>query len=227
MKIKQRIILVALSICFVTLTKAQHRRYKIQNGIGLTGALTQYDIATDNFTTEAGNGWLIGASATVDLPNKWYNISYIIQLSENNFGIETNSVMTPGTLEFTDYKMFTAQIALLGHIKIIKTNLMIDAGPMLQYNSDLELKDAGQELNTINGYTNLLASDIEDISNFNVNGVIGLSAGFNNFKIKAHYIYGFLNSFEKLNDQNLDTTGGNQTFKGNQSMFVLGAMFLF
>ncbi|MDT0558027.1 hypothetical protein RM697_05190 [Ichthyenterobacterium sp. W332] len=227
MKFKYRILLVALCTCFVTKIDAQHRRYKIQNGIGITGALTQYNLVTDNFNTKKGNGWLIGASATVDLPNKWYNMSYIIQLAENKLGIETGATGLATNDEFSEYKLFTAQIALLGHIKLLNTNLMIDAGPMLQYNSDLELKDDDQSNYIISGYNNLIASDIEDISNFNVNGVIGLSAGFDNFKIKAHYIYGFLNTLEKLNDQNLDTTGGNTTFKGNQSMIVIGAMFLF
>lgn len=57
--------------------------------------------------------------------------------------------------------------------------------------------------------------------------LLGVSFGFERFKLKAHYIYGFLNTFDKLNDQNLNTTGGESNFKGNQNMIVLGAMFLF
>lgn len=45
-------LLVAVSILFVTLGYAQHKRYAIKNGIGIQGGFTQFDIITDNFVTK-------------------------------------------------------------------------------------------------------------------------------------------------------------------------------
>ena len=72
---------------FFTKSFSQRGNYRITNGIGFFGGITNFDIATDNFITNQGNGFFGGFSATFDIPFKWYNISYDIQLSENNFGI--------------------------------------------------------------------------------------------------------------------------------------------
>lgn len=225
-------LLVVFALSFVTSIYGQrrpHGNYRIQNGFGIMGALTQFDIMTDNFETKAGNSWLLGASATVDIPHKWYNVSYNIQLSENKIEIASRPLSALGAEEFVEYKMFAAQIALMMHIKLIGPYLTLDAGPMLQYNDKLQLSDKDQEDYFINNYTNLLAKDITDISKFNFDGAVGLTAGFGFFKLRAQYIYGFTNILNKLNDKNLDTTGfsGNSKFKGNQSMWVFGAMITF
>lgn len=222
------ILLVVISTTFVTNTNAQRRRphgtIPIVNGIGISGGLTQFDFQTDNFETKAGNGWAIAGSATVDLPHKWYNMSYMIQIAENNFGIAASPIPL-GPEEFLDYKIFTAQISLLMHVKLIGPYLTLDLGPMLQYNSELELKDSNKENYFIKNYDDLLlAKDITDISRFNIDGTVGISAGISHFRIKAAYIYGFLNSFNKLNDQDLTIGINNQKFKGNQSMFVFSLM---
>ncbi len=221
------ILLVAISSVFVTTAQAQRRPHgtiPIVNGIGISGGITQYDFQTDNFETKAGNGWAVAGSATVDLPHKWYNMSYMIQIAENNIGIAASPVPL-GPEEFLDYKIFTAQISLLMHVKIIGPYLTLDLGPMLQYNGEMELKDDQKENFFIKNYNDLLlAKDISDISKFNIDGTVGLSAGISHFRIKAAYIYGFLNSFNKLNDNNLNLGDNNGKFKGNQSMFVFSLM---
>lgn len=227
MKYKSFTLLVVILLCFVTKSFSQRGNYRITNGIGVFGGITNFDIATDNFITNQGNGFLGGFSATVDIPFKWYNISYDIQLSENNVGILSRPNIVSTTNEFVDYKVFAAQIALLAHIKVIETYLAIDVGPMLQYNGKMELKDKSKEGYYINNYANLTATDISNISQFNFDGAIGASAGFKNFKLKAQYIYGFTNILKKLEKQDIDTTGGDSRFKGNQNMLVLGAMILF
>lgn len=228
MKRIQLSLLVALMLCFVTKSFAQHKNYDIKNGFGLFGGLTQFDIITDNFQTTKGDGWIGGMSATVDLPHKWYNASYGMQLSENSIGISgrtSNTDLSPKELE---YKIFTAQLAFLWHAKLAGSYLTLDFGPMLQYNSDLELKDDQQENFLITNYNALTANDITDISNFNVNGAIGLTAGFSIIKFKAQYIYGFLNTLNALNSNNdLDLLGSDKKFKGNQSMLTFSAMITF
>ncbi|MEO8933712.1 MAG: hypothetical protein ABI295_05345 [Xanthomarina sp.] len=220
------IVLVVICIGFFTGAHAQSNRYRIQNGIGIYGGITQYDILTDNFTTKKALGWQVGASATVDIPHKFYNLSYAIQLSENNLGIAAKPNLLSSE-EFVDYKIFTAQIALLMHIKLVQSFLTIDVGPMIQYNGDMEIKDKTFENYIVNSYHNLRAKDLRSISNFNVDGAIGASAGVGLFRLKAQYIYGFTNMLNKLNKSDLDFTGNDKKMKGNQSMFALTAMISF
>ena len=225
MKFRQRILLVALTIGFVTLSHSQRRNYDIKNGFAIGGGITQFDINTDNFKTEQGSGWMIHASATGDLPHRWYNLSYGMQLSESTFGV----LASDGTsaAEFLDYKVFTAQLALLFHIKAIPNLLTIDVGPMAQFNGKMALEDDSKENYIIEGYTNLLAEDIEDITPFNLNGAIGATLGFRFIKLRAQYIYGFLNSFEKLNSQDLDLGNNPEKLKGNMNMLAFTALITF
>src|SRR5690606_10239695 len=55
MQQKQLILLVAICIGFVTMSFGQKGNYRIQNGVGIYGGITQYVILTDNFTTKKGN----------------------------------------------------------------------------------------------------------------------------------------------------------------------------
>jgi hypothetical protein len=227
MNYKPLLLLVAFTLCFVTKIFSQKGNYRISNGIGITGGITQFDIITDNFNTKSSNGFVGGLTATVDIPVRWYNMSYGMQLSESNIEIQGRPELVSTDEVYIKYKIFAAQLALLMHVKVIPNYFTIDLGPMLQYNSKLEFKDEKQEGYYINNYTNLTAEDITNISQFHFNGAIGASAGVRNFKLKAQYIYGFTNILKKLENQSLDNIGGNTRFKGNQSMLVLGAILSF
>ncbi|MCF7559571.1 hypothetical protein L3X39_02905 [Sabulilitoribacter multivorans] len=227
MKYNRLTILVAFTLCFVTKSFSQRGKYPIQNGFGIYGGLTKFNISTDNFITSQGNGFLGGASSTVDIPLQWYDISFGMQLSENHVNISARPLAVSAENEFIDYKLFAAQVTMLVHIKAIPNHFTIDIGPMLQYNGPLELDNRNQESYYINNYDNLTAKDITKISQFNLNGAVGASLGVANFKLKAQYIYGFTNLLKKLENQNLDTSGGNARFKGNQSILVLGAIVFF
>lgn len=227
MKKPQLIVLVAIILCFVTKSFSQKGNYRITNGISIKGAITKFDIATTNFTTKQGDGFLGGFNATVDIPHLWYNISFGMQLSESTLGISARPLPVIANSEFVDYKLFAAQVAMLLHIKVIPDYVTIDVGPMLQYNSKLELKDKTKESYFVDNYAGLLTEDITDISQFNLNGAIGASVGVKFFKLKAQYIYGFTNMLKKLESQNLNTIGGDARFKGNQNMLVLGAVVSF
>lgn len=226
MKKIQLILLVVITLGFVTKNYGQRRNVVIANGVGVYGGITQFDIKTNNFETQKKQGWILGLSATGDLPHKWYNVSYNIQFSENQIGIQGRASNTDLSPQQIDYKVFAAQVVLLMHLKAVENHVTIDLGPMLQYNSKLEFKNNAQENYLLSGYTNLLARDITDISNFNFNGLAGISLGIGHFQLKAHYIYGFTNILNKLNDSE-PTSGLNERFKGNQSMVMLTAMVTF
>ncbi|GAA3591603.1 hypothetical protein Q4Q39_05120 [Flavivirga amylovorans] len=224
---KQLVLLVVIATCFVTTNFAQKGHYRISNGFGINGGITKFDITTSNFVTKQGDGFLGGLSAMVDIPHMWYNISYGMQLSESTIEILGRPSIASTEEAFIEYKMFAAQLAFLGHIKIIPNYFTIDLGPMLQYNSKLEFKNKDEKGYYINNYTNLSAEDITNISQFNLNGAIGASVGIKNIKLKAQYLYGFTNILKKLENQDLDATGGNGRFKGNQTMLVLGLIASF
>lgn len=223
MKNKPLILLVVLSILFVTTIQAQHKRYAIKNGFSLGGGITLFNLNTDNFTTKQGNGFIATMYTTVDIPHKWYNASFGMQISENKFDISGRMTDDVAGNEMIEYKMMAVQLGFLMHAKIIGSNLTFDIGPQIQYNGDLSFSDAQQESYFINGYDNLSAESITELSKFNLNGTVGVTAGFGPLKVKAQYVYGFLNTLEKLND-NLDQQ---TTFKGNTEMIAFSAMFTF
>lgn len=228
MQNKQLLILVAISIGFVTLVQGQIKSYNIVNGFGIQGGITKFDIITDNFETQSNTGWLGGLSATVDIPHRWYNVSYSIQFSENNVDIFGRPDIISVNDEPIEFKMYTVQVALLAHIKLIGSNLTLDAGPMLQYNSQLEMNDKSQADYIITNYNALTADEIKGINQFNFDGTVGATAGFDSFKVRVQYIYGFTNALNKLNSKDLDTSGSSETsFKGNQSILAFTAMFTF
>ena len=214
-------------LCFVTKSFSQKGNFRISNGIGIIGGITQFDIDTDNFNTKSSNGFIGGLMATVDIPLRWYNVSFGMQLSENAIEISGRPDLVSTQEAFVEYKMFAAQVAMLLHVKVIPNHFTIDFGPMLQYNGRLEFKDKNQEGYYINNYTNLSAQDITNISQFNFNGALGASLGIKNFKLKAQYVYGLTNILKKLEGQDIDTVGGDSRFKGNQTMLVLGAVLSF
>lgn len=226
MQKKQFIILVVFCIAFVTLSSAQHKRYTIKNGIGIVGGLTQYDIVTDNFNTKSGAGFLGGLIATVDIPQKWFTVSYGLQFSQNSIEIEGRSLANPLQVEQLEYDLMAVQLAFMLHVKLLSDNFTLDLGPQLQYNGKLDLKNSNQEDFLINGYDLLQAKDISEISPFNVNGVVGASAGIANFRLRATYSYGFTNILKKLNDNDFNLNNSDR-FEGNQTMLAFALMITF
>lgn len=227
MKNNRIFLLVAITLCFVTKSFSQRDEYDIVNGFGIFGGITKVNLTTDNFITTQGDGFIGGMSATVDIPHRWYNMSFGMQLSESTISILGRPTISSSTNEFVDYKLFAAQVALMGHIKLAASYITLDVGPMLQYNSRLEIEDKNQEGYFINNYNNLTAEDISNISQFNLNGAVGITAGFKFLKLRAHYIYSATNTLKKLESESIDTSGGDSRFKGNLSMLVFGAMISF
>jgi len=205
MKFRQSILLVVLTIGFVTFSYSQHRTVPIKNGFAIGGGITNYDVIY---------GMQLSQS-TLEIAGR-----------TNQEVIEGNNVLEPPKANLK-YKLFSAQLGLLGHAKLFDGHFTIDAGPMLQYIGKMELEDSAQEGYLINGYDALTADAITDISSVQLNGAIGATVGFGPVKLRAQYIYGITNMFNRLNDQDLNTTGGESEFKGNQSMLAFMALFTF
>jgi len=145
MKFKHYILLVAFTIGFVTTTYYQHTTFAVKNGFAVMGGISQYNIVTDNFVTQSRQGWVGGLSSTLDIPNKWYNVSYGMQISENNLEISGRALETVEGNEMIEYKLMAVQLGFTCHAKIIGNKLTIDFGPQIQYNGKLELKNKAKE----------------------------------------------------------------------------------
>jgi len=230
MKNKSLLLLVVITLCFVTLSSAQRRKAKgtvnIVNGIAVGGGITQYDILTDDFNFVNTSGWIVGMSATVDIPHKIFNLSYGMQISQNELSLAAKPSALSTTKLNVDYKLLTAQLAFLWHFKLGTDHVTLDIGPMLQYNSELEIKDKELKPLLLEGFTNATAGDISNINNFNFNGAVGLTAGISHFKLRAQYMYGITNILGSLNKTDFAKAEAKQ-FKGNQSMLALTAMISF
>ena len=164
--------------------------------------------------------------ATVDIPQKWFTVSYGLQFSQNSIEIEGRSLANPLQVEQLEYDLMAVQLAFMLHVKLLSDNLTLDLGPQLQYNGQLDLKNSNQEDFIINGYDVLKAKDISEISPFNVNGVVGASAGIANFRLRATYSYGFTNILKKLNDNDFNLNNSDR-FEGNQAMLAFALMITF
>jgi len=110
MKFNRLFLLVAIMLCFVTKNFAQHGNVRITNSFGIMGGITEFDITTDNFVTKSSQGFLGGTSAIVDLPHKWYNMSFGLQLSENHLEILGRPSLVSSEENYIDYKIFAARL---------------------------------------------------------------------------------------------------------------------
>ena len=222
MQIRACLLLVLFPLLFVTKSIAQPENYVIKNAFMVGGGLTYFDMITDNFETQKNTGFIVSAGIGAPLPHKWYDVSYNFQILKNKFDIDGRISDDVTGNEWIEYEMFGVQAGLVFHINIIGSYLTLDVGPQLAYNSDLEVRDDVKENYFLNNYEMLQAKDITDVNNFNINGMAGVSAGFGPLKLRAQYIYGVLNTFDKLND----LEEGND-FKGNPNYITFTAFLLF
>ncbi|AUS05144.1 hypothetical protein [Pseudotamlana carrageenivorans] len=125
MKYKSFLLLVFCISLFVTKSFSQKGYYKISNGIGISGGLTQFNIITDNFSTQASKGFTGGLRVSVDMPPKRYNLSYGMQFSENVIEILGRPSLLSSETEQIRYKLLMAQLDFALHVKLFKNPLCI------------------------------------------------------------------------------------------------------
>lgn len=219
------------NLLFVTLLFATNafviaqRNFNEYNHIGIYGGVTQMDLQTNNFVTEQGTGFAAGFVTRGDVYNN-FDMEYGITFMQNQVGILGRN---PNTLQeqFIDYTLPSTQIRLLGGYNIIRHHLSIDAGPILNVNGRLK-PQSGLEEYILDGYTNLRASDLENVSRIHFHVAAGITAGLENFKLNVQYQYGVTNLFSRFQDsealQNEAPDGG---FKANTSTLIFGAYILF
>jgi len=120
--------------------------------------------------------------------------------------------------EDVEYSIIGAQVNVLLTYNILEEYLSVDFGPSLLINSNLRVRNDGQEDNIIRGFDSLRAEDISGISPFLV---FGLSGGFETIQFTIQYQYGFTNILENINNQRLEEVdAGAIDFRGNASIFT-------
>ena len=200
----------SIFILFSAISFSQYQN-KDGNRIGITAGISQSSLFTDNFNAKPGIGYNGGLSVRGNYYNNWSMI-FGMQFFQNTFSLESTSLTT--TLKETEFNVSGAQVRLLLSYNVVKDHVSIDFGPVFQANGNLSTKST-DENNILTG-TTLKASQIEDISKFNGNIYIGISAGNRRLRAVLYYQYGVTNLFNNLNNNDaLRVQNGNKDFKGN------------
>lgn len=198
------------------------RNYNEFNVIGVSAGLTLYDIKTDDLSTQSKESFMFGLQIRGNVYNN-FDMMYGVAFYDTNISVLANSVPEGGTQRELNYNIQSAQISVLWGYKIIREHLSIEAGPVLNINGRLTLKDTQYENYIIDGYDTLRAIELEDISKVNFHLAAGVTAGFRNFRVFGQYQYGVTNMLNKLNSSNLEY----KDFKGNANLITVGVTAYF
>ena len=215
-------LLVPIAIVLMALPAKAQYGYRDGNRIGLTLGVTQLSLSASGFNTKPELGWVGGLAVR---GNYYDNFSMIfgMQFTESSFSLETK---TPILLKSKDvkYTLSGAQIRLILSYNVIKDVMSIDAGPVLQVNGKLRIKNDDKN-NSIPG-TALVANDITDITKVNGNFYFGLSAGNKRVRAIVCYQFGVNNILNNLNkDDDLKAKNNGDNFKGH--IGILSGQILF
>lgn len=223
----KNLLFVTISLLFMQQVSAQ-RNYDQYNLIGVWGGLALYDINTSNFVTDQGKGFIMGFTTRGAVYNN-FDLIYGINFVQREVGIFATDDRSAAPLlpeQFVDYTISGAQISLLGSYNIVRDYLSLEFGPILDVNGKMKLKRDGFDDYLIDGYDNLRAKDISNISRVHVLAAGGITAGLRNFRLQAQYQYGLTNIFQRFNDTaEIEKSKGE--FKGNASTIIVGAVFYF
>lgn len=207
-------------------TNAQHVREEYSY-IGIHGGYTLFNINTDQFNTEQGSGFTAGFLARGDWYNRFY-AEYGVNFSQNQVGILGRNPEESNSEQFIDYSLSNVQLRFQMGYHIIRHHLGVEFAPILNVNGKLKPKSESYNSFILDGYDNVRAEDISNVSRVNFHLAAGLTAGAKHFRAHFQYQYGVTNMLNRLNDEevlaNEKPSGG---FKGNSSLIILGLYIFF
>jgi hypothetical protein len=215
-------VFIAFFVIFFQQSFAQHN-YDEYNRLGITGGVTIFDVSTSNFTTKKGNGMMFGFTTRGSFYNN-FDLIYGIGFTNNNLVLIGKEAGNSSNRHEIKYTIQSAQINFLASYNIIKHQLSLEFGPILNLNGKMKLKTDRYEAFILEGTQGVLANEVEDISKVNFLVMGGLTAGLENFRLIAQYQYGVTNMFNKLNEKDF---GEEIDFNGNSSTLILGAVIYF
>jgi len=204
------------------------RNFDQSNHIGVAGGITFSDLLTDNFNTEQGTGFIVSFNTRGAFYNN-FDLIYGLNFLQTKVGISASNATDPTILfteQFVDYAISSAQIKILLSYNIIAKHLSVEAGPLLNVNGKMNIDDERFENFIINGFDQLRAGDIQNISKINAHLTGGITAGLTNIRLSAQYQYGLTNTLNALNDlENVNSE--NIDFKGNSATIIFTLQFYF
>ncbi|MFT5103604.1 MAG: hypothetical protein ACI86C_001264 [Candidatus Latescibacterota bacterium] len=212
------LLVVTVATIFFQQSFAQ-RNYDEYNIIGFHAGLSFTDIATSNFTTKQGSGFMGGFTTRGSFRGA-FDLLYGLNFVSATIGVLAQN---GGQDVFVDYAVQGAQIMLLGSLNIVKHHLSLEFGPALNISGKLKLNSESQEAYLLDGYNELQAGDINDINTINFHFAGGVTAGIESFRVYGHYQYGVTNMLGRLNDDGLEV----DNLEGHMSMLTVGAVFYF
>ncbi len=206
----------------ISLTVFSQRNFDEYNRLGINGGVTFFDIQSDELKTEAGTGFMVGFTTRGSFRGN-FDLIYGINFYNHKLSIAGNNLVGTDSQKM-GYTIQGVQLNFLPSINIIKHHLSIEVGPILQVNGKMKLDSDRYDEYIIDGYTTLNASEIEDISQVNFHVLGGITAGFEDFRLGAHYQYGVTNTLKGLNDKELSE---DVDFEGHASLLTVSAVFYF
>ena len=212
---------------FISIQVFSQRIREEYSFMGINGGYTLFDINTDNFNTQQGGGFTAGFVTRGDWYNRFY-MEYGVNFTQNQVGIYGRNPDAANSDQYIDYSLSGVQLRLQVGYHIIRHHLGIEFAPILSVNGKLKPKSESYNDYLIDGYDNVRAEDISDVSTVNFHLGTGLTAGVKNFRAHFQYQYGVTNLLNRLNDEEAladEKPGGG--FKGNSSIIVLGLYILF
>jgi hypothetical protein len=208
--------LVAIMLLFVTKSFSQSR-YDSYNRFGISAGIHQFDIRTNDLVTTKSTGFQAGLS-TRGTVARHFDMVYFLHLNWHEFNVLGRETVTAMNQEIP-FNLITGKIGVLGSYKLIEKHLSLEFGPAVQLSEKFEI-DSEFEDYILQGYDSFTAREARQTNRFNVMGVVGISGGFQSFKISLQYEYGFSNVLSKL-------TVDNQKLKGNiEQLSVLATFYL-
>ncbi len=218
-------IIITVLLLNITTLLAQGRRVGSNNTLGIKLGTSLFNINTNNFITTPEYSFIGGFSSRGDFYNN-LDVQFGMNLFSSRLNVQgrENVLVKP---EDINYRLLGVQAQLLFGYKLLGDNrnnrgkfkLTAEFGPVLMVNGKMKLSDATQEQFLID-QTDVVALDIVNLTGININGLAGLSMGTKNFRVFAHYQYGFNNILSRLNS----IKGTTQEFKGNVTMLDFGIL---
>ncbi|WP_420571213.1 outer membrane beta-barrel protein [Kordia sp.] len=208
--------LVAIMLLFVTKSFSQSR-YNDYNRFGISFGIHQFDIRTNDLTTTKSTGFHGGLS-TRGTVGRHFDMIYFLNLNRHEVNVLGRETLLAANEEIP-FKLLAAKIGVLGSYKIVEKHLSLEFGPALQLSDKFEVEGKYSEY-ILDGYDSFTANEARQTSRINLMGIVGISAGFQSFKISLQYEYGFSNVLSKL-------TVENNKLKGNiEQLSVLATFYL-
>ncbi|WP_309607829.1 outer membrane beta-barrel protein [Flavobacterium sp.] len=185
------------------------QRNRDSNRIGISFGLNQFNLNTSNFDAKSEIGFQGGLSVRGNFYND-FDMVFGMQFSEFKFSTDTKELLT-SKVQTVEYKLQGVQIVLLPSYKIVENHLSVEAGPVFQLNDKFKFNN-NYEDNRLVSNPSLTAKDIVEVSKFNFNFAVGLTAGVRHFRLHLEHQFGINNMLSKLNDQDIINK---PNFKGN------------